>query len=72
MTLMAALGRLRQADPYEFKARLVYRSNSRTARVTQRNAVSKQNKRNKILPSIVHLPSIPAVGNQRQVDLCEF
>jgi hypothetical protein len=33
------LRRQKQADLYEFKARLVYRVSSRTARATQRNPV---------------------------------
>ena len=41
--LIPALRRQRQADLWEFKASLVYRVSSRTARaVTQRNPVSKQ------------------------------
>ena len=47
MPLIPALGRQRQVDLCEFKASLVYRASSRTARaVTQRNPVSK-NKRKK-------------------------
>ena len=38
------LGKQRLADPYELKANLVYKSSSRTARATQRNPLSKQNK----------------------------
>jgi hypothetical protein len=41
MPLIPALGRQRQVDPCEFKAGLVYRASSRTARATQRNPVSK-------------------------------
>ena len=42
MPLIPAFGRLRQVDLCEFKASLVYRVSSRTARtVTQRNTVSK-------------------------------
>lgn len=44
--MIPALGRQRQADLYQFKAGLVYRVSSRTARVTQRNTVLK-NKTNK-------------------------
>jgi hypothetical protein len=46
MPLIPALGRQRQTDWIsEFKASLVYRVSSRTARATQRNPVSKiQNK----------------------------
>jgi hypothetical protein len=40
MPLIPAFGRQRQADS-EFKASLVYRVSSRTARDTQRNLVSK-------------------------------
>jgi hypothetical protein len=44
MPLIPALGRKRQADA-EFKASLVYKVSSRTARAIQRNPVSKnQNK----------------------------
>jgi hypothetical protein len=39
--LIPALGWQRQADLCEFKASLVYRVSSRTARATQRNPVSK-------------------------------
>jgi hypothetical protein len=46
--LISALGRQRQVDLCEFKASLVYRMNSRTARATQRNPVSKnKTKQNK-------------------------
>ena len=38
-------GRGRQVS--EFEASLVYRANARTARVTQRNPVSKKTKKNK-------------------------
>jgi hypothetical protein len=41
------LGRQRQADLCEFKASLVYRESSRTARVTQRNPVLKNKKKEK-------------------------
>ena len=44
MPLIPALGRQRQANLYEFKANLVYRVNSRTTRVTQRNPSSKKKK----------------------------
>ena len=45
MPLIPALRRQIQADLYEFKASLLYKASSRTARaVTQRNPVSKQNK----------------------------
>ena len=37
--LMLPLGRQRQADLCEFKASLVYRANSETAKATQRNPV---------------------------------
>ena len=49
MPLFSALGRQKQEDLSEFKASLVYRVNSRTARtVTQRNPVTKNpNKINK-------------------------
>jgi hypothetical protein len=42
MPLNPSLGRQRQV---EFKASLVYRVSSRTARVTQRNPVSKKTKK---------------------------
>ena len=45
--MIPALRRQRQAECNEFKASLVYRVSSRTARVTQRNPVSKKNKTNK-------------------------
>jgi hypothetical protein len=40
---MPALGRQRQADLCKFKASLVYKASSRTARATQRNLASKKN-----------------------------
>ena len=40
--LIPTLERQRQADLYEFKASLVYRESSRTAKDTQRNLVSKK------------------------------
>ena len=51
--LVLALRRQRQADLCEFKASLVYRESSRTARATQRNPVSqnKTKKENKYKPS---------------------
>jgi hypothetical protein len=39
-----ALGRQKHAELCEFKASLVYRASSRTAKAPQRNPVSKQNK----------------------------
>ena len=46
--LIPALGRQRLADLCEFKASLIYKMNSRTARtVTQRNPVLKINQANK-------------------------
>ena len=68
----------------EFKARLVYRVSSRTARTTQRNPVSKkqnktkqnktkQNKTKRYLPIRRGGACLnPALRRQRQVDLCEF
>ena len=41
--LILTLGRERQMDLCEFKASLVYRVSSRTAKVTQRNPVLKKN-----------------------------
>ena len=45
-SLISALGR-QQADFCEFEASLVYRVSSRTARNTQRNPVSKSQKKKK-------------------------
>jgi len=42
MSLILALGRLRQVDLCVFEASLVYRGSSRTARATQRNIVSEE------------------------------
>ena len=42
MPLISALRRQRQVDLIEFKASLVYRVSSRTARATQRNSVSEK------------------------------
>jgi hypothetical protein len=41
LTLVPALGRQRQADLCEFETSLIYRVNSRTAKVTYGNLVSK-------------------------------
>ena len=42
MPLILALGRQRQADPYEFEVSLVYRVRSRIGfKATQRNPISK-------------------------------
>ena len=46
--MIPALRRQRQEECNEFKASLVYRVSSRTARVTQRNPVSKKTKQTKI------------------------
>ena len=47
MPLIPALGRQRQMDLCEFKASLVYKVSSKTARtVSQRNPVSKNNSNN--------------------------
>lgn len=48
MPLTPALGRVRQVDLCELKASQVYRVNSRTAKVTKRNPVSRN--RNKTKP----------------------
>lgn len=40
MLLIPAIGKQRQEDFYEFKARLVYKMSSRTAKATKRNPVS--------------------------------
>ena len=45
MPLVPALGRQRQVGLCEFKAIMVYRASSRTARATQRNPVSKNLKK---------------------------
>jgi len=42
MPSIPALRRQRQVDSYECEASLVYRTNFRTARATQRNPVSKK------------------------------
>jgi hypothetical protein len=42
-----ALGRQRQEDISESKARLVYKSSSKISRATQRNPVSKKPNKNK-------------------------
>jgi hypothetical protein len=47
MPLIPALGRQRQADFSEFKASLIYKVSSRTAKAIQRNPVSKNNNNNK-------------------------
>ena len=48
MPLIPALGKQRQAELCEFKTSLVYKVSSRSAKaVTQRNPVSKNEKKNK-------------------------
>jgi hypothetical protein len=42
MPLIPTLGRQRQVDSSEYKATMVYRVSSRTARATQRNPVCQQ------------------------------
>jgi hypothetical protein len=42
--LIPALRRQKQADLCKFETSLIYKESSRTARATQRNPVSKQNK----------------------------
>jgi hypothetical protein len=54
MPLIEALRRQSQGDVCEFQASLVYRVNSRTARATQRNLVTK-NKTNKVLVSVTQI-----------------
>jgi hypothetical protein len=44
MPLSPALGSQRQVDLCEFETNMAYRVNSRTARATQRNHVSKKKK----------------------------
>jgi hypothetical protein len=41
MTLLLALQTQRQVDLFEYEASLVFRVNSKTAKITQRNAVLK-------------------------------
>lgn len=41
MTLIPALGSLRQVDFYKYEATLLYRVSSQTAKATQRKPVSK-------------------------------
>jgi hypothetical protein len=48
MLLVLELRRQRQADLYEFKASLMYRERSGTARATQRNTVLKSKQQNKL------------------------
>jgi hypothetical protein len=56
-TLMPALGKQRQINLCEFKASLVYRVNSKTAKATQRNSVSKnKTKQNKTKPKTTSPP----------------
>ena len=50
--------RQRQASLCEFKASLVYRVSSRTARATQRDPVSKTNKQTELTPSPLELDSL--------------
>ena len=47
MPLIPTLRRQKQEDLLKFKARLIYRASSRTARTTQRNPVSKNNNNKK-------------------------
>lgn len=47
MPLFSALRRQKQATLYEFEASLNYRDSSRTARVTQRNLLSRKKKSNR-------------------------
>jgi hypothetical protein len=42
MPLVSALGKQRQVDLCEFKVTVAYRANSKAARTTQSNTVSKQ------------------------------
>ena len=44
MPLLPAIRRQKQMDLFEFETSLVYRVSSKTARTTQRNPVSKNNK----------------------------
>jgi hypothetical protein len=50
--LIPALGRQKQEDLYEFEASPVYRISSRTARATQREAVSKQQQQQQPKPRL--------------------
>jgi hypothetical protein len=54
--LIPALGKQRQSDLCDFKASLVYRVSSRTARATQRNPVLKETKP-KVIPSQACAPN---------------
>jgi hypothetical protein len=55
-SLIPALRRQRQADLYEFKASLVYRVSSRTARTSQRNPVSEKKKKKKCRSYVIDVP----------------
>jgi hypothetical protein len=44
--LILAIGRQRQVDLYEFKANLIYRVSSRTAKATQETLLENQNQTN--------------------------
>ena len=64
MTLIPALGRLRQVDFYKYEATLLYRVSSQTAKATQRNPVFKNQKKGVScgpLTSIVWLLAHPIV-----------
>ena len=54
----------------EFEASLVYKVRSRTARATQRNPASKNQKN--LASHSSTLPLFPILGRQKQADLCEF
>ena len=47
MSLVPALWRQSQVDFYEFEVSLIYRANSRIAKATHRNVVSKNQEQNK-------------------------
>jgi hypothetical protein len=55
--LIPVLGRQRQLDLYEFKANLVYRASSRTARAIQRNIVSKNKTKQNKTKQMDHIAS---------------
>lgn len=57
LALTPALGRQRQANLYEFRASLVYKASSRTARtITQRICLKKQNKTTTTTTKIILVP----------------
>jgi hypothetical protein len=53
----------------EFKASLVYRVSSKTARATQGNPVLRGKKESIASHEPWHMPLVPALGRQRKADL---